>query len=260
MPDDQNTTPHDGRARHTHRAGDGPGSLEAVLFDLDGTLCEYDRSAGEVLGVAFERAGVEPFFDVTAYYDRFGEFLDDSEDMAALRANCFAAIASERGRDPAVGRGVADAFAAERDHTRVGFVDGAGDLLAHLHKQGYELGLVTNGPPDAQRQKLGSLGITDRFDTVVFAGHDTASKPHPEPFRRALDAVDTGPAESLFVGDSRGSDIVGARAVGMFSAWVARDGAPAERETGTAGQVTPKYVLDSTGDLRAVLSGSTPGH
>lgn len=226
--------------------------IAAVLFDLDGTLCEYERSPGEVLGVAFERAGVEPFFDVTGYYARFGEFLDDSGDMATLRADCFAAIADERGRDPAVGRAVADAFATERDHARVRFVDGAGDALAHLHDRGYDLGVVTNGPPTAQRTKLDSLGVADRLNAAVFAGHDTPSKPHPEPFRQALDAVGAEPAKSLFVGDSLGSDIVGARAVGMRSAWVAGD--RTDRGEQKPGSVTPEYVLDSTGDLPAVLS------
>jgi HAD superfamily hydrolase (TIGR01509 family) len=247
--------PH--RDGHTHRARPTPDDIDAVLFDLDGTLCTYERSAGEVLGLAFERAGVEPFFDVTAYYDRFGEFLDDSEDMATLRANCFAAIAGERERDPAVGRAVADAFAAERDQTRVRFLDGAADLLTHLHERGYGLGLVTNGPPDAQRRKLDSLGVADRFDAAVFAGHDTPSKPHPEPFRRALDGVDTRPGRALFVGDSRDSDIAGARAVGMSSAWVAGEGAPARHEATES--VTPGCVVEVTGDLLPLLSESTPG-
>jgi HAD superfamily hydrolase (TIGR01509 family) len=226
--------------------------VEAVLFDLDGTLCEYERSPGEVLGVAFERAGVEPFFDEADYFARFGEFLDDSGDMATLRANCFAAITEERGREPAVGRAVADAFAAERDHARVGFVDGASDALAHLHERGYDLGVVTNGPPAAQRTKLDSLGVADRFDAAVFAGHDTPSKPHPEPFTRALDALGSRAERALFVGDSFDADIVGAQAAGLQSAWVAGD-SPAPADEG-AESVTPAYVLDSTGDLPAVLS------
>jgi putative hydrolase of the HAD superfamily len=232
------------------------GGIEAVLFDLDGTLCEYERSPGGVLGVAFERAGVAPFFDVTAYFDRFGEFAGDHDTVATLRANCFAAIAGERGREPALGRAVADAFAAERDQSRVRFVDGAANLLAYVDEQGYDLGLVTNGPPVTQQTKLDSLGVADRFDVTVFAGHGTPSKPHPEPFRRALDAVGAGPAESLFVGDSLGSDIVGARAVGMTSAWVAGDTArQANSETdANNGAVTPEHVIEATGDLLAVLS------
>jgi HAD superfamily hydrolase (TIGR01509 family) len=240
------------------RVGDRAGAIEAVLFDLDGTLCEYERATGEVLGVAFERAGVEPFFDVTAYYDRFGEFLDDSADMATLRANCFAAIADERGRDPAAGRAVADAFATERDHARVRFLDGAADALGHLHERGYKLGLVTNGPPDAQRRKLDSLGVADRFGATVFAGHDTPSKPHPEPFRRALDTIGARPARTLFVGDSLDSDIVGARAVGMRGALVDDSTPPAERAAEDTG-IAPEYVLEAAGDLRTVLAASASG-
>jgi HAD superfamily hydrolase (TIGR01509 family) len=242
----------------THDVDTMPPDIDTVLFDLDGTVCRYERAPGEVLGVAFERTGVEPFFDEAEYYSRFGEFLDDSEDMATLRANCFAAIAGERGRDPAVGRAVADAFAAERDHARVAFVDGAGDALAHLHERGYDLGVVTNGPPGAQRTKLDSLGVADRFDAAVFAGHDTPSKPHPEPFRQALDVLGAQPAASLFVGDSLESDIAGAQTAGLRSAWVAGDHtAPAEHERMES--VTPEYVLDSTGDLRDVLSGQESG-
>jgi putative hydrolase of the HAD superfamily len=227
--------------------------VDTVLFDLDGTVCEYERSPGEVLGAAFDRAGVEPFFDVTAYYDRFGAFVDESEDIAALRRNCFVDIANERGRDPALGRAVAEAFASERDHARVIFVDGAGDVLTHLDGQGYGLGLVTNGPPGTQRTKLDSLGVTDRFETAVFAGHETPSKPHPEPFTRALDTLGAQPGQTLFVGDSLDSDIAGAQKIGMQTAWVTGDNTESTGAGG--GEVSPGFVLESTGDLRAVLSG-----
>jgi HAD superfamily hydrolase (TIGR01509 family) len=225
---------------------------DTVLFDLDGTVCEYERTPGEVLAVAFERAGVDPFFDVTEYDARFGEFVDDSGDIARLRADCFAAIAADHGRSPATGRAVANTFAAERDQSRVRLLDGTGDLLATLDERGYGLGLVTNGPPATQRTKLDSLDIADRFDVTVFAGHETPSKPSPEPFVRALDGVGSRPSRALFVGDSLGADIVGARAVGMTAAWVAGDTARGPE------RVTSEYVLESTGDLQTVLAGLDP--
>ena len=224
--------------------------VNTVLFDLDGTVCEYERSPGAVLTTAFERAGVEPFFEVTAYYDRFGAFVDESDDIATLRERCFVDITRERGRDAAVGRAVADAFATERDHSRVAFVDGARTVLTHLSEQGYNLGLVTNGPPGAQQTKLDSLGVTDRFDAVVFAGHETPSKPHPRPFVHALDSLGAQAERTLFVGDSLTSDIAGARSVGMQTAWVAGG----DTDPGERCGVQPGFILDSTGEVRAALS------
>jgi hypothetical protein len=86
---------------------------------------------------------------------------------------------------------------------------------------------------------------------TVFAGHDTPGKPHPEPFRRALAALATPSERALLVGDSFGLDVVGARALGMATAWVADDDTP------PTSSVAPAHVLDSAGDLHAALSDSS---
>lgn len=229
-------------------------NIDTVLFDLDGTICRYERSSGEVLSLAFERVGVQPFFDQADYYGRFEQFVDESDDMATLRTRCFVDIAEERGRSAAVARAVADAFEAERDHSRVEFVDGAGELLPRLARE-YGLGLVTNGHPEMQTAKLDSLGIADLFDVAVFAGGETRSKPHPEPFNSALDALRARPETTLFVGDLLDSDIAGARNVGMTTAWVSPGDTGPENPSNRDRSPTPDYVLDSTGELSGVLSG-----
>jgi FMN phosphatase YigB (HAD superfamily) len=101
------------------------GPVDAVLFDLDDTLCEYHRGGDELLSSAFEDVGVEPFFTVEDYHARYSAFVSDTEDIRELRAECFAAIARDRGRDPEVGRAVADAFSTERDHRAVRLFPGA---------------------------------------------------------------------------------------------------------------------------------------
>lgn len=62
---------------------------------------------------------------------------------------------------------MAAAFAAECDQSRVRFVDGAGDALDRLHGRGYDLWLVTNGPPATQRRKLDSLEPSETLRTRV---------------------------------------------------------------------------------------------
>ncbi|WP_313691336.1 HAD family hydrolase [Halorarum halobium] len=195
----------------------------AVTFDLDGTLLDYRRSPGEILAVAFDSAGVDPLFPVTAYFDRFDEFNDRTDRMGELRAECFAALAEDRGHDPDIGRAVAAAFADARDHANVEWCPGAEPLLDALDRGGVPWAVVTNGPRDAQSEKLSAVGLDRRADAVVYAGHDTPAKPDREPFVRALEALGADPADAAHVGDSHGTDVVGARAVGMGAVHV-RDG------------------------------------
>ena len=195
------------------------GPVETVLFDIDDTLCEYRRSGDELLALAFERHGVEPFFTIEDYYDRYAEFAETTDSIDDLRSECFAAIADGQGRDPDLGRALADAYTAERDHHDVRALPGAREAVAALADD-HRVGVVTNGPPEMQSQKLAALGLDDAFETVVHAGYDAPAKPDPAPFYRALDALDGEPKSAVHVGNSLSSDVAGAQAAGLRSVWL----------------------------------------
>lgn len=213
--------------------------VEAVLFDIDDTLCEYRRPGREVLAAAFEDVGVEPFFDIETYESRYGEFVDATDTVEDLRVACFAAIAADSGRDPDLGRAVARAYADERDHGNVRFLPGAREAVEAFADE-YRVGVVTNGAPGMQAAKLDALGLTDAFETVVYAGYDAPSKPDPEPFRRALAALDGDPNSTVHVGNSVVSDVAGAQAAGLRAAWLADGSDP---------DPVPEYTLSSMVDL-----------
>jgi len=215
----------------------------AVLFDVDGTLCAYERTAAELLGLAFERVGVEPFFDAADYEARYGAFAAESESAADLRERCFAAIARERGRDPELGRAVARAYAAERDHANVRPLEGVRRALEALDGR-YRLGVVTNGAPGMQATKLRALGLADLFETVVHGGYDTAPKPDPEPFERALRAVDTPPERAVYVGNDPAADVVGANRAGLYSVLVDGGGS-----AGVDTEADPDLTVGTPGEL-----------
>jgi len=216
--------------------------VDAVLFDVDNTLCEYRRTGAEILDVAFDRVGVDHFFTGAEYNERYSEFTDESDSVEDLRERCFAAFARERGYDPEVGRDVARAFADERDHGNVRFVEGARETLETLRGE-IPLAAVTNGAPEMQSAKLAGLGVTDYFQAVVYAGYDTPAKPSPEPFHTALGALGVNPERAVHVGDSLGSDVAGAHAAGVGSAWLPGDDAPETPDP------QPDYVLESLSDL-----------
>jgi HAD superfamily hydrolase (TIGR01509 family) len=216
------------------------GHVDTVLFDIDDTLCEYRRSGAELLALAFDRAGIEPFFDVAEYHNRYGTFSETTDTIEALRSECFAAIAEERGRDPELGRTIAETYAAERDHRNVRPLSGtcgAIESLSHDHR----LGIVTNGPPDMQAEKLDGIGIRDAFEVVVHAGYDAPAKPDPEPFQQALSALDATPDSTVHVGNSLDSDVAGAQAAGLRAVWLS---------DGTDPDPVPEFTLDSLAELR----------
>lgn len=216
-----------------------PAPVDAILFDVDDTLCRYRRSGTELLALAFDAVGVEPFFTAETYHDRYGEFVAGTETVAGLRRACFAAIAADEGRDPSLGRAVADAYAAERDHGAVDALPGAREAVRGLAAD-HAIGVVTNGAPGMQQQKLAAIGLDEAFDVVVHAGYDAPAKPDPEPFRRALAALDVPATRSVHVGNSLSTDVAGAHGAGMRSAWLDQGGEP---------EPVPHYTLGTMADL-----------
>lgn len=216
------------------------GAFDAVLFDIDGTLCEYDRTGSEILPIAFAEVGVDPFFTVTEYLESYPRFVNQGDGVATIRERIFAHFADERGYDPAVGRQVADVYARERDHSNVSLLPGATEVIDSVTGT-YPTGIVTNGSPEMQRTKLGSLGVGDVFDPIVFAGYDTPAKPDPRPFRRALSVLGTDPEETLYVGNSLDADVRGARRAGLPVAWLS-DGQPDP-------EPVPEYTIETLHDL-----------
>lgn len=221
--------------------------VDAVLFDLDDTLCSYRRSGSELLDVAFDAAGVEPFFTVGEYHDRYDALLGSEEmgeGMTDFRAACFVDLAEQKGRGPAVARAVAAAYAAERDQTAV---EPAPDLHRTLDAVAadHRVGLVTNGPRDMQRRKLSALDLDGYFEAAVFAGDGAPAKPDPEPFHRALDELDARPERAVHVGNSLTTDVAGARAAGVRAAWLPDD------DPGSDPEPEPDYRLDRFDALAA---------
>jgi putative hydrolase of the HAD superfamily len=108
-----------------------------------------------------------------------------------------------------------DAF---RSHApeRLDTYPGTHRALTRLSRQ-VRIGLVTDGDPTIQRNKLRALGLGSRFHTVVFSdelGRDHR-KPDPRPFEVALAELGARPADAVFVGDRPEKDVAGAQAVGI---------------------------------------------
>ena len=218
--------------------------FDGVVFDLDGTLCERTQDTHAIYRASFERAGVEPFGEPDALWAAL-RGPPDHDDRAGYIGAGFARLAAQHGRSDVDSVALAEAFTGLVDDSQVALREGATNALAAAADLG-PVGLVTNGPERRQRVKLEALGITDRFDALVYAFDLPRRKPHTEPFDRALDALDHAPDRSLYVGNSLAYDVAGAHNAGMPAAWLGGGDDP--------GAYAPEHVLASLRDLPTVLS------
>jgi putative hydrolase of the HAD superfamily len=115
---------------------------------------------------------------------------------------------------------MADAWAkARRRYPRYPEIDG---LLAELRQRGYRLGIVTNGVPDLQREKIAGCGVAHLFDAAVVSGEVDCGKPERTIFDHICREMGVATAECVMVGDNPARDVAGARSVGMKAVWVRR--------------------------------------
>lgn len=97
----------------------------------------------------------------------------------------------------------------------------AAELLATLT---VPLGLVTDGHPTAQHNKVSALGLASRFAAVVCTADigAQAAKPAATGFRVCLERLGVAATDAVYVGDDVAKDFAAPRALGMRTVRVVR--------------------------------------
>jgi HAD superfamily hydrolase (TIGR01509 family) len=92
-------------------------------------------------------------------------------------------------------------------------------VLANLKRRGVKTAIVSNTPWGSSghtwRSELARHGLLAAVDAVVFCTDVGWRKPHPMPFRRALDILGVQAKEAVFVGDDPVWDVEGANGAGV---------------------------------------------
>jgi putative hydrolase of the HAD superfamily len=94
-------------------------------------------------------------------------------------------------------------------------------VLKEIYKV-YRLGLITNGLPELQWQKIKGAGIELYFENIIISGEINVRKPKEEIFLFAIKRFNTTKENCVMVGNSLNSDILGANNVGIYSIWINR--------------------------------------
>ncbi len=86
-----------------------------------------------------------------------------------------------------------------------------------------ELGIISNGDSSQQRQKLRSLNIFDRFDSITISSDIGIHKPDKELFYHACEQTGIKPINCFYIGDNYEADMIGAKNAGITGIWINRN-------------------------------------
>lgn len=221
-----------GRFSHLHynpssflERGNSQLAINAVLFDLDGTLTisipggmemflQYARRLGIAVNETAAKAGTRWSHWYWAQSPALLEDLALGDEMALwtrYSARLLEAVGVTETSD-ARARAITEQFADYAPRARLN--DGALDTLAGLKAAGFKLGLVSNRrhPLD---QAVAELGLGGMFAIILAAGQVGIWKPDPGLLREAMERGNCDPSSTVYVGDNYYADIVSARRAGV---------------------------------------------
>jgi len=203
--------------------------IQAVFFDLDGTIRHNLPSGGEVFAEEAIRLGLranrddrlraarwEHFYwanstellaDKELYDGRIAEFWNRYSQRQLVALGASASQAAELA--PKVNQYMTDAYKpASVVPAEVQSV------LPALMQRGFKMAVISNRDKPYQ-EELEALGLGPFFEFSLAGGEINAFKPQPEIFIHACGRLNVSPAEAAYVGDNYFADVLGARRAGL---------------------------------------------
>lgn len=205
------------------------GKIEAVTFDVGGTLIEPWPSVGHVYAEVAARHGLAHADPVSlnrqfAFAWRAKSNFDYSEsawlELVKQTFGRFGSSLPEHFFPDLYGR------FAEPDTWRV--YDDVWPALDRLASDGLKLAVISNWD-DRLRPLLKRLKLESYFEVIVISGEVGFQKPSPVIFEQALRRLGLPARAVAHVGDSVNEDLEGARAAGLRAVLISRGGRTADQ-------------------------------
>ncbi|XP_072968955.1 haloacid dehalogenase-like hydrolase domain-containing protein Sgpp [Typha angustifolia] len=170
--------------------------LEAVLFDIDGTLCDSDPFHYFAYRELLQKIGFNDGIPITEEFgikniagktnedvgrvlfpdwdaEKIAKFFDDKEAL-------FCRLASEQLKG----------------------VNGLSKLCKWISDRGLKRAAVTNAPRPNAELMISILGLSDFFQVIIAGDECERAKPFPDPYLRALKELNASPDHTLVFEDS----------------------------------------------------------
>lgn len=192
--------------------------IKAIVFDLDNTLVDFmtmkrraiDAAIDAMLDAGLELDKAEVASRIDAIYKERGiEYQNIFDDLL------FSLLNKVDHRILASGivayRHAREAALKPYPHVTA--------TLMELIRRGVKLAVLSDAPSREAWLRLCFIGFHHIFNTAVTFDDTGERKPSEKPFRKVLELLNVKPEEALMVGDWPERDIVGAKTVGMKTAF-----------------------------------------
>jgi putative hydrolase of the HAD superfamily len=188
--------------------------IKAIIFDLDNTLIDFmsmKKAASAAAANAMIKTGLKDYPQDLAdtlfsFYLDHGIESDDAFEEYLLRE--YQAV------DYRILAAAVNAYLKEK-YLHLKPYPGVVDTLEKLKRQGFKLGIVSDGLRLKAWMRLNEAGLDGYLDAVVTYDDTGQKKPAKEPFLLICDQLDVKPEECLMVGDWPAKDMQGGRLAGM---------------------------------------------
>ncbi len=192
--------------------------IKAVIFDIDNTLMDFMRMKRAAVDAAVDAmidAGlnvkkeemIEKIFNV--YWQ---EGIEDQNIFDKVLTKEFGQVDYK-----ILAAGIIGYKRAKEGHMTL--YPHVKLTLTQLMKMGIRMGVVSDAPRLPVWLRIVGLGLHYYFEKVVSYDDTGERKPGEKPFRKVLELMELKPSEALMLGDWAERDIVGAKNVGMLTAW-----------------------------------------
>ena len=193
-------------------------SIKGVIFDLDNTLLDFMKMKEVAVKSAIKgmiEAGLEidekeSYKDIVSIYEEFGwenqkvfdVFLNKSIGYVDNKFLAAGIVAYRRARE-------ANLLAYPNVNR----------TLVSLTKLGIKLAVVSDAPSREAWMRIYYLNLYHFFDAVITFDDSGERKPSSKPFEMALNKLQLKAGDSLMIGDWPERDVVGAKQIGMRTAF-----------------------------------------
>ncbi|MFL5481272.1 MAG: HAD family hydrolase [Gemmatimonadaceae bacterium] len=175
----------------------------AVLFDLDGTLVD---------SIALLLASMRHTFHGRVRQPTDAEWIEGIGTPLPKQLTPY--VESDEDRERLVNR--YRTFQMENHDKLMARYEGVIDTLALLYQRGHPMGIVTSKGNSMMERGLKFIGADDYIEVAI--GYDSVHihKPDPYPVKAALEKLEYGADEAVFVGDSP-HDVKSGNAAGVIT-------------------------------------------